>query len=111
MGIYGYLVYQKENIDVTNTISYETLSAQEILWRFQINEGDNFLNQVVTITGNVTATNDSTIILNSSIYCMMDTPVHGDQLNLGIIKVKGRCIGYYQPQKQVQLDHCIIEKG
>ena len=109
MGIYGYLVYQKENIDVAGTISVESLSAQEMLWRFQVNEGDDFLNQVVSVTGTVTAAGDSSLLLNNSIYCMMDTPVSGEGLNLEAVTIKGRCLGYYQPQKQVQLDHCIIE--
>ena len=109
MGIYGYLVYQKENIDVAGTISVESLSAQEMLWRFQVNEGDDFLNQVVSVTGTVTSAGDSSLLLNNSIYCMMDTPVSGEGLNLEAVTIKGRCLGYYQPQKQVQLDHCIIE--
>lgn len=109
MGIYGYLVYQKENIDVASTISVESLSAQEMLWRFQVNEGDDFLNQVVSVTGTVTAAGDSSLLLNNSIYCMMDIPVSGEGLNLETVIIKGRCLGYYQPQKQVQLDHCIIE--
>ena len=65
MGIYGYLVYQKENIDVASTISVESLSAQEMLWRFQVNEGDDFLNQVVSVTGTVTAAGDSSLLLNN----------------------------------------------
>ena len=109
MGIYGYLVYQKENIDVASTISVESISAQEMLWRFQVNEGDDFLNQVVSITGTVTAAGDSSLLLNNSIYCMMDTPVSGEGLNSETVTIKGRCLGYSQPQKQVQLDHCIIE--
>ena len=109
MGIYGYLVYQKENIDVASTISVESLSAQEMLWRFQVNEGDDFLNQVISVTGTVTTAGDSSLLLNNSIYCMMDTPVSGEGLNLETVTIKGRCLGYYQPQKQVQLDHCIIE--
>ena len=109
MGIYGYLVYQKENIDVASTISVESLSAQEMLWRFQVNEGDDFLNQIVSVTGTVTSAGDSSLLLNNSIYCMMDTPVSGEGLNLETVTIKGRCLGYYQPQKQVQLDHCIIE--
>ena len=109
MGIYGYLVYQKENIDVAGAISVESLSAQDMLWRFQVNEGDDFLNQVVSVTGTVTAAGDSSLLLNNSIYCMMDTPVSGEEFNSETVTIKGRCLGYYQPQKQVQLDHCIIE--
>jgi len=109
MGIYGYLVYQKENIDVAGTISVESLLAQDMLWRFQVNEGDDFLNQVVTVTGTVTAAGDSSLLLNNSIYCMMDTPVSGEGFISETVTIKGRCLGYYQPQKQVQLDHCIIE--
>ena len=109
MGIYGYLVYQNENIDVASTISVESLFAQDMLWRFQVNEGDDFLNQVVSVTGTVTAAGDSSLLLNNSIYCMMDTPVSGEGFNSETVTIKGRCLGYYQPQKQVQLDHCIIE--
>ena len=109
MGIYGYLVYQKENIDVASTISVESLLAQDMLWRFQVNEGDDFLNQVVSVTGTVTAAGDSSLLLNNSIYCMMDTPFSEEGLNSETVTIKGRCLGYYQPQKQVQLDHCIIE--
>ena len=109
MGIYGYLVYQKENIDVAGTISVESLFAQDMLWRFQVNEGDDFLNQVVSVTGTVTAAGDSSLLLNNSIYCMMDTPVPGEGFISETVTIKGRCLGYYQPQKQVQLDHCIIE--
>jgi len=109
MGIYGYLVYQKENIDVASTISVESLFAQDMLWRFQVNEGDDFLNQVVCVKGTVTAAGDSSLLLNNSIYCMMDTPVSGEGFISETVTIKGRCLGYYQPQKQVQLDHCIIE--
>ena len=109
MGIYGYLVYQKNYIDIDNTTAIETLSAQEMLWRFQVNEGDDFLNQVISVTGIVTSADDSTLLLNNSIYCMLDSDVSGIGLKFDTITVKVRCLGYYKPQRQVQLDHCIIE--
>ena len=108
MGIYGYLVYQKENIDVAGTISVESLSAQEMLWSFQVNEGDDFLNQVVTVTGTVTAAGDSSLLLNNSIYCMMDTPVSGEGLNLETVTIKGRCLGYDELLMEVRLDHVVV---
>ena len=64
MGIYGYLVYQKNYIDIDNTTAIETFSAQEMLWRLQVNEGDDFLNQVISVTGIVTSADDSTLFLN-----------------------------------------------
>ena len=109
MGIYGYLVYQKNYIDIDNTTAIETLSAQEMLWRFQVNEGDDFLNQVISVTGIVTSADDSTLLLNNSIYCMLDSDDLGIGLKFDTVTVKGRCLGYYKPQRQVQLDHCIIE--
>ena len=110
MGIYGYLVYQKDFPDVINTLPIESITAREILWRFQINEGKKFINQVVSVKGNVTSVWDSTIILNNSIYCMMDTLVPKEWLNFDSLQIKGRCLGYYKPLEQVQLDHCIVIK-
>jgi len=110
MGIYGYIIYQKDFPNVANTLPIESITAKEMLWLFQINEGKNFVNQVVSVRGSVTAVFDSTILLNNSIYCMMDTLVPKEWLNLDSLEIKGRCLGYYKPLEQVQLDRCIIKK-
>ena len=111
MGIYGYIVYQEGRIDVPNTESFQSLSAPELLWRFQVNEGDIFLNQVVSVSGIVTTNSDSTLVLNNSIYCMMAINIAESKIKLDTITVKGRCLGYYEPLKQVQLDNCFIDNS
>ena len=108
MGIYGYIAVKKQTVDIKNINTLELISAKDILWYFQINEGEKFLGQILSIEGVVTQKSDSTLVLNNSVHCFMDTSLENKWFDKNEIIISGRCLGYYEPMKKVQLDHCIV---
>tara|TARA_B110000438_G_scaffold301464_1_gene356415 strand:- start:5630 stop:6019 length:390 start_codon:yes stop_codon:yes gene_type:complete len=79
--------------------------ANDLVWRFQMNEGNNLLNRVVQVSGNVTGIDSLLIIINHRLICAPDTsnrfiPIIGEG-----ITIKGRCIGYDDLLEELRIDH------
>ena len=84
-----------------------TTDASELVWRFQMNEGTELLNQVVQVNGKVTGIDSLLVILDHRVICAPDpsaglVPAIGES-----ITVKGRCIGYDDLLKELRLDHVV----
>ena len=61
--------------------------ANDLVWRFQMNEGEQLLNKVVQVSGNVTGIDSLLIIINHRLICAPDTsqklvPIIGDSIGL-----------------------------
>jgi len=102
-------VYYTQSLkpDYTSKEPILTTDANELVWRFQMNEGTELLNQVVQVNGKVTGIDSLLVILDHQVICVPDpsaglVPAIGES-----ITVKGRCIGYDDLLKELRLDHVV----
>ena len=102
-------VYYTQSLkpDYTSKEPVLTTDANDLVWRFQMNEGSELLNQIVKVNGNVTGIASLLVILDHQVICAPDlsaglVPSIGES-----ITVKGRCIGYDDLLKELRLDHVV----
>ena len=102
-------VYYTQSLkpDYTSKEPILTTDANELVWRFQMNEGTELLNQVVQVNGKVTGIDSLLVILDHQVICAPDpssslVPTIGES-----ITIKGRCIGYDDLLKELRLDHVV----
>ena len=74
----------------------------ELFWRFQVGEAEEFINQVIQFDGVVTKIDSSMIILNHRVV-LQDTVLKTMQDQR--ITIKGRCLGYDDLSRKIKLDH------
>ena len=101
-----FVYYTKSlNPDYTEIEPVIIPDINELFWRFQVNEGEEFFNQVIQIEGIVTESDSSFIILNHrAILPAKELEFDIDQK----ITVKGRCLGYDNLSKKLTFDHVKI---
>ena len=93
--------------DYVNEDPIIKIDADELIWRFQVNEGKELIGQVIHITGTVTDYDSSLIILNHRIICFPE-PEYFFNVESGLsLDIKGRCIGYNDLLEEIRLDHAI----
>ena len=108
MGAYGFFLHQKEEAKYTDKPLF-TLSSKDLLWRFEIGEGDRIIGEIVSVSGMVTDLSDTSISLNNSVICWIEKKSLNKTLNKNDkISLRGRCLGYDEVQKKVQLDYIKI---
>ena len=102
-------VYYTQSLkpDYTSKEPILTTDANDLVWRFQMNEGTELLNQIVKVNGKVTGIDSLLVILDHQVICAPDlsaglVPSIGES-----ITVKGRCIGYDDLLKELRLDHVV----
>jgi hypothetical protein len=94
--------------DYTSKNPVLTTNASELFWRFQMNEANELINQVVQINGEVTGFDSILVILNNSVIC---SPEKGKKIQPKIgenINIKGRCVSYDDLLMELRLDHVIL---
>ena len=98
-----FVYYTKSlNPDYTEIEPIIIPDINELFWRFQVNEGEEFFNQVIQIEGIVTESDSSFIILNHRAIL----PAKELEVDIGQkITVKGRCLGYDNLSKKLTFDH------
>lgn len=85
-----------------------TTDASSLFWRFQMNEAEDLINQVVQIEGEVTGFDSTLLILNNSLIC---APKNNVKINIDIgkeIVIKGRCISFDDLLLELRLDHVVL---
>ncbi len=81
--------------------------SDELIWRFQMNEGTELINQIVQFEGKITGFDSLLIIMDHRLICAPDPSGHikvdiGDSITL-----KGRCLGYDDLLDELRLDHVV----
>jgi hypothetical protein len=109
-GFYFYTnVLYKDARNIQTEKSSFTLSSKKMLdeYKTDIAAADSkYLNKTIEIEGKVTDISDSSIVLDSVIFCSFDKK---DNATLNKkIKVKGRCIGFDEMFNEVKFDQCTI---
>ena len=81
--------------------------SHDLLWRFQINEGAELINQVVQFRGKITGFDSLLVIMDHRLICNPDSTMVND-LSIGdSTTLKGRCIGYDDLLEELRLDHVV----
>ena len=98
-----FVYYTKSvNPDYAEIEPINVSDINELFWRFQIGEADEYLNQVIQFDGIVTKIDSSIIILNHRVV-LQDTLLKAMQDQK--ITIKGRCLGYDNISKKIEFDH------
>ena len=108
-----FFVYYTKNLktDYTKIEPILQTSAHDVLWRFQMNEGEELLYNVIQINGNVTKIDSSEFSLHYKIICL---PYEGLMIPTKVgeeLIIKGRCISYDPITERLQLDHVVRVKN
>ena len=81
--------------------------SHDLLWRFQMNEGAELINQVVQFRGKITGYDSLLVIMDHRLICNPDSTMV-DDLSIGDSStLKGRCIGYDDLLEELRLDHVV----
>ena len=81
--------------------------SHDLLWRFQMNEGAELINQVVQFRGKITGFDSPLVIMDHRLICNPDSMMVHD-LSIGdSTTLKGRCIGYDDLLEELRLDHVV----
>ena len=81
--------------------------SHDLLWRFQMNEGAELINQIVQFRGNITGFDSLLVIVDHRLICNPDSSMVVD-LSIGdSTTLKGRCIGYDDLLEELRLDHVV----
>ncbi|GIR57044.1 MAG: hypothetical protein CM15mP64_4560 [Candidatus Neomarinimicrobiota bacterium] len=81
--------------------------SHDLLWRFQMNEGTELINQVVQFRGKITGFDSLLVIMDHRLICNPDSTMV-DDLSIGdSTTLKGRCIGYDDLLEELRLDHVV----
>jgi len=81
--------------------------SHDLLWRFQMNEGAELINQVVQFRGKITGFDSLLVIMDHRLICNPDSTMV-DDLSIGdSTTLKGRCIGYDDLLEELRLDHVV----
>ena len=81
--------------------------SHDLLWRFQMSEGAELINQIVQFRGKITGFDSLLVIMDHRLICNPDSTMV-DDLTIGdSTTLKGRCIGYDDLLEELRLDHVV----
>ena len=108
-----FFVYYTKNLktDYTKLNPILKANAHDILWRFQMNEGEELLYNVIQINGKVTKVDSSDFILHYKIICTPDKISDFLSSEGKKITLKGRCVRYDPITEVLLLDHVVKIKN
>lgn len=109
IGSYTYLY--KDHRDVAATAASVRFTPAALLLIFTDNDVINdkqALDQVIAVTGRITAQQDSLLTLDNIVFVQMQQFV---RLSINAeITIKGRCMGYDELLGEIKMDQATIEK-
>ena len=108
-----FFVYYTKNLktDYTKLDPILKTTAHDVLWRFQMNEGEELLYNVIQINGKVTNVDSSDFILHYKIICTPDKISDFLSSYGKKITIKGRCVRFDPVKEILLLDHVIEIKN
>lgn len=83
---------QKFKLDNIDSEPALITDADDLIWRFQVKEGDFLVNKVIQVNGIVTELDSLLIVLNHRIICSSESQI--DAKLRDSLKLKGRIIDY-----------------
>jgi len=83
-------------------------SADDLVWRFQVNEGQDLLGKTVQISGNATGLDSNYVTLDNRIYFFRDT-LGLSNLKLGQeVNITARCANFNEKIGVLEVDFVTI---
>ena len=110
IGGYFYLYQDHRNIEKEEASA--SITSKDLVSEFsnaQDSANLKYLNKVVEIQGKVTEVSDSTLVLDSLVFCSFDQKIDSGIIGKNI-SVKGRCIGFDELFGEVKFDQCNVIK-
>ncbi len=84
------------------------ISASDLAWRFQINEGANLIGKTIEIFGKITLIDSTNIVLDKRVFFNKDS-IATNSLKIGEdIKIIGRCIDFLEQYGLCKIDHISV---
>src|SRR5690606_13868480 len=108
VGTYFYL-YQGHR-DVANEETSFQITSGDLISEFQNNSDSanaKYLNKTIEVKGKVMDLTDSTLSLESGVFCSFNEKLDQSIKNK-LVTVKGRCIGFDELFGEIKLDQCTI---
>jgi hypothetical protein len=109
VSIITYLYVYKDHRDISNTTTFKSFTATELMHVFTDANPENdkeVLDQVIEITGEITDLSKGSITVNNNIFIILmeEESVQMDQL----ITIKGRCLGYDDLLEEIKIDQASL---
>ena len=83
-------------------------SGSDLVWRFQVNEGQNLIGKTVEISGKTTGLDSNYVTLDNRIYFLRDT-LGLSNLNLGQeVNITARCANFNEKIGVLEVDFVTI---
>ena len=108
--VLGAIIYYSKSLQPNYELEKPVLetTADDLIWRFQVNSAKDLLFQVVKVEGKVTGLDSLLVILDHKLICAPE-PKSALIVSIGdSITIKGRCIGYDDLLDEVRMDHVFL---
>jgi hypothetical protein len=109
IGYFAFRYIYHDHRDIASEKPEITVLASELFSLFTENDPSKILNKTVEVTGFITETDSTSVILDNKVHCVFLNKPSGLSTNQKI-SVKGRCIGYDDLFEVVKLDQCVVIK-
>tara|TARA_B100000809_G_scaffold265985_1_gene326675 strand:+ start:16030 stop:16413 length:384 start_codon:yes stop_codon:yes gene_type:complete len=109
IGVYKYAYQKHKNIETSNA-DFEIAAKDLALYFGEDTEkaSEKYLNKVILVSGTISEADTESMTLNEAVLCYFT--LGNVQKKQGLLKIKGRCIGYDELLEVVKLDQCSFEK-
>ncbi len=107
--VYNNVLY-KESRNIEKEESFFLLTSADLIKQYKSDlskSDEKYLNKTIEIEGKITEISESTITLDSTIFCSFDKKIGQENLNKKV-RIKGRCIGFDEMFNEVKFDQCTI---
>ena len=108
MAALGYSMYNKPHKDYAQEEAVQTWTADELVQEFKANPSEmqsKWQEHVVAVVGKVASSSGKTVILAPGVVANYDLGNEPDIEPSGVVKVKGRLVGFDDLFGEVRLDH------
>lgn len=111
IGIGGYNYLYQDHRDIKTEAPEFVITSEDISKEFindPIAAEKKYLNKTIEVQGHITELNTNDLTINSTVFCVFDTPIT-EELSLNkMVMVKGRFIGYDDLLEQIKIDQTNI---
>jgi len=108
IGVVIYLYKPHKNIEKSQSVYVGNCKD---FYKESLNKIDQWQNKIVMLTGNISSSDLSGVMLGEKFYCQFKDSIISSTIKLSDkITIKGRIIGFDDLLEEIKLDKCIIIK-
>ncbi|NNK73342.1 MAG: hypothetical protein HKO94_09155 [Flavobacteriaceae bacterium] len=107
--IYNYIY--KEHRDISSEQAEFMVTADLLLGEFEADDQKataKYLNKTIQVEGLISDLENQTIIIDQSVFCLLEQASKSVLKVKSHVKIKGRLIGYDDLLNEIKFDQCII---